>query len=448
MPKLRLLRKDHVLLLNSEVTKDYPWFYQLLIDNEQITEEFAKNLPQNQQLFFENILNHVIKQAVSEWVGDENRPCEDMGTDKKNWKQCSLCGQPNRWIFYIINQLNSIRINVGRECVKHFGINVGRGRMTLEQLIKNAKRVSRMAKLNEKYPQLSQIIEGWDQYLDKLPIILPAYLEEPYLKYGEEARQLYEDYLDERRDESVLEEFRIIINNVKPLVKKIDQYIEENANDQYIPTREIGRWLTNKGDKTTLKMLKEDGRIRWRTAHRIEEPTFMKSIVPKLNQLLSSLGLNVEGVDSLQGGYVIQINASPGIRFLCKHKPLILDYGGLLFGQEVDVPLTLNRLVEISRIYDERSLVLIINEISKQIKGTGIALKDYSYEFNEIIVVDSQGKYILANLRDLAEQFKGLAIGLNDKNAQDIALYINKIPGKRYSPSEMRNLEIPKWKYI
>ncbi|MCG9969648.1 hypothetical protein L9W92_16715 [Pelotomaculum terephthalicicum JT] len=135
--KLRLKNKERTLLLNSQVIEDYPWFHDLLKSNQRITEELIDSLSIDYQRFFDNMLNKVIGQATVEWEGNPQHPVDDL-EDKRT--PCTLCGQPTRWVFYIFNKWNGKNINVGSECVKHFGISVDKTGLTVDQLTKRATR--------------------------------------------------------------------------------------------------------------------------------------------------------------------------------------------------------------------------------------------------------------------------------------------------------------------
>lgn len=449
MSQLCLTKKEHNLLLNSKVTEDYPWLLQLLNDVDRITCDVVGTLPEEQQNFFKTLKDLVVKQAVSEWMCVESRyPVEDMGENRRDWKTCSLCGQPNRWIFYIHNTLNGNSQNVGSDCVKQFGINIDKTGMSMNQLIKNASHLYRLNMLNNKFLGISRILDGWDHFVSGLPIMIPLDIENKYLKLGERIRKIYKEYLDQKQDDSVFNELDSLFKERKSLLNEINHYVEEKKSVKFIPTRSIVRWLENRKNKVALKMLKEDGIITWRTIHRIEEPDFMVFLQPDLNRILAKVGATVHNTDTQQKGYVIEFSLVNGLKLFIKHKEFMLMYGGLLFGEDLDDVFKIENIVKMSQVYDEYSMDVLILNIGKQVHGSGILLKDFNYEFNEIIIFEEENnKYFIAELKTFAEKFKGLVFGFNEDTVDNLARYVHKLPNKRYSKEELDKYEIPIWMY-
>jgi hypothetical protein len=112
----RLQMRDRTLLLHSEVIKQFPEILKIIGENVKITDELISSLSHDNKNFFDNVLNQVLKQAISEWKGDPEK-IEDTGPDPSKRKRCSLENNPNRYIFYIVNKLNGTSLNVGSECI-------------------------------------------------------------------------------------------------------------------------------------------------------------------------------------------------------------------------------------------------------------------------------------------------------------------------------------------
>lgn len=446
MSQLCLNKKERNLLLNSKVTEDYPWLFKLLNDVDRITYDVVATLPEEQQNFFQTLKDLILKQAVSEWMCLENCPVEDMGENKRDWIPCSLCGQPNRWIFYIHNTLNGNRLNVGSECVKQFGINIEKTGMSMNQLIKNASRLYRLNLVNNKFPGISRILDGWDHFVSGLPIMISLDLEEKYQYLGERIRKIFNEYLDQKKDNSVFNELELLFKERERLLSEIDHYVGEKKHDKFIPNRTIIRWLENRKNRVALTMLKEDGRITWRTIHRIEEPNFMISLQPDLSRLLDKVGAAVQSTDTQRKGYVIEFSLVKGLKLFIKHNEFMLTYGGLLFGEDLGEVFNAGSIVKMGQVYDERSMYVLISNLREQVQGSGILLTDFDYEFNEILIQE-ENKYLITELKTFAETFKGLVFGFNEDTVDDLIRYVRELPNKRYSKKELDRLEIPTWRY-
>jgi hypothetical protein len=434
--------KDRTLLINSQVIEDYPWLKKLLKENEIISNDDIALLPLEQQNFFQNMLATVIKQAVGEWKADDVYPTEDLGSDKTNWIRCALCHQPNRYIFYISNKLNSNSLNVGSECVKEFGIDLGHKGMSADKLIKEAKKLKRMSDINLQFPGISRLINSWSNKLEEQPIIIPTRFESPYFEIGSKIKMLYEGYVERKLDEGIFEDIKRLLDESNELINAIEQYVKENISKKFVPSKNISDWLRRRGDFETIKMLKKNGRITWGTAHRIGEPQFVNSIIPDFNQSLKNINIRIEGADLDKEGYIITYLDFARIRFFCKHKDFVLDFGGLLFGEELIVPFKAETVIAKSRVLEETSKELIVDRIKEITRGAEAHIRNYDSKFDEITIYeDLSSKYLVASMTAIVEEFKELALGLGDKTVEDFVAYINKLSVKRYTLKEIEDIE-------
>lgn len=441
--KLYLRQKDRMLLLYSSIIEDHPWLYDLLANNEKFTHELYENASEAQRVFLDNLLNPLITQAVEEWKG-EGELVDILSPDRSEWVKCSLCGTPNRFIFYITNKLNGESLNVGSECVKYFGFKIGDQRMNTKQLIKNKMIFLNLKKLNEKFPGIQKVVEQWNSRLESYPIVLPLILENNYLDLGERLRHYYHKYLNQEVDDGVFPQVETVLIERDDILKRIQQYVTDNIDRKYIPGKLIERWLKAKGDYEALEMLKKDGEITWKTVHRIEEPEFMKSLLNDFNRVLRDFKVKILNVNRDSGSYVVEPSVNPKIRLMCKHKKLTLDYGGLLFGEELIRPYDFHHLVEISLLEnDENTYISVIDVLKTLSKGSGVRFEEYNIELDRINVFEkSTGKYlIINNLMDFLNKFKNLAFGVGNQSINDMVKYINALKVRRYTKEEMKQYD-------
>jgi hypothetical protein len=427
---LWLVNKERTLLLNSQVTEEYPWFYEFLESNPKITVEIVDALPPDKKDFCENIVPKIKLQATEEWKGNPDHPVDDLGEDRI---PCSLCGQPNKWIFYIVNQLNNKELNVGSDCVTHFGIDTGRPGFTVDQLVKGATRIRLLNKLNKRFSGIDAIVAGWDRALNTYPIIIPLSLEKPYQELGDKVKKLYEEYLSGMSDEEEFSELDLLLKTRQEIVQKIDTYVKENVSDKFIPRRNILNYV----DRELLKKIQLDGRLTWGTLYRIAEPGLMKSIIPELNVKLHDIGMEIEKADTERVGYVIKIHSRNDSLLFCKYRKFLLDFGCLLFNEDPIGVLNIERIMAISSVYDEYSHDRIIQEIAAILNKGNIEISSSDYENNEIVIYERPtNKYLILALKEFVERFKGLGVPL-----EEITSYIAKLPNKRYSKEELADLQ-------
>lgn len=442
---LSLKMKERALLLYSSVVENYPWLREFLQQNEKITSDLVEDLPVEQRTFLGSMLDRIIQAATNEWKGDENRIGEDRGPDRRDWEKCSLCGQPNRYIFYITNIINGRSLNVGSDCIKYFWED-GKiyGSMTFNEIKKHIRRTKRQGELEEKFRGIVQTVENWRKRLDSYPLVMPAFLEKKYNDAGEKLGMLYEGYLNEDYDEGI---FDIISNTLKEfdaILKEVEEYVKINAKARFIATRDIAMWLKERGYASILEMIKEDnGLITWRTGYRIEEPGFLESIVPDLNiKLGKSVNVRILAVDSYRGGYVFEHSQNPGIKLLIRHRELLLDFGYLLFEGDPLIPLNMENLLKKSTIYDENSIDNVIKNMVDLLRFSDVRLWGYSYEANELIVyLKNEQRYIVSDLKALAEKFKNFLLDADNSEIEELVSYISGFKGKRYTLAEIIETE-------
>ena len=72
----------------------------------------------------------------------------------------------------------------------------------------------------------------------------------------------------------------------------------------------------------------------------------------------------------------------------------------------------------------------------------------FDYELNEVEIYEGKtGKYLLANVKEIAVNFKGLAIGAKNQTVEDLIQYINSLSVKRYTLEELKDLKEAREKF-
>ena len=443
----RLPMRDRTLLLNSEIIKQFPEIKRIIEETVKISDEFVSNLPEDKKNFFDNVLNKVLKEAISEWKGDPEK-IEDTGPDRSKRKRCSLENNPNRYIFYINNKLNGTSLNVGSECINHFweSLSSNYEGKTIAQLKRDAGKIRLLSDLNDKIPGISRIIDSWNLPVSDCEVILPRFLEKPYLDLEKKASRLFDDYLNGKEECNYAEELKLILENQRELICGIEQYTLEKSSNKFVPKKEVRIWLNNQGLTKVIDKLKDDGIIKWPTAHRIAESSFMNSLIPTLNTKgIMNLDLKIISADERRSGYIVEATKSKMNLFI-KHKDLIFDFGWLIFDDEEPLEeLSLESLLKYCSINDKKD---ILNFLDFMTYRHGISFEEVDLESNEVFVFDEYvGKYVSTKPLQLANKFKGLVIGAKDITSKEFLNYIKNLPGSRYSKSELEELRLNRWEF-
>lgn len=432
------------LVLSSKVIEDYPWLQEFLENNPTIMKKELKESYPEHVNFFENMFLLITKQASEEWESDSEHPIDQLLGEERI--PCELCGHKIKYLCAIRNKFNNNKLTIGSECVKHFGIDLGK---SMSQLIKDMHKTKRLNRLNNIFPGINRLIDFWDETINKYSIIIPYKLEKPYLQLGKEIKNIFENYLEKGNPEfeTVSEKLSDLIKQQKVLLKDIDKYVSKNKTVKFIPTKEVAEWLKRKGGTTSLQCLqwlKEDGVVSWRTAFRIEERSFMNSIAADLKNCLKRIGIKYKNITSHnnKNGYVITTQKFPNIQLFLPHKDFFLKHWGVITNTEtekIDTPLDLKNVIEISKIFGERSLILIMNQLEK-LSVPGIKFDGYDLDLKQLILIDKKtNEYLIFTLNQVAEDCKAIALGIEKESSKAFKAYLDTQTSKKYSKAEYKD---------
>lgn len=435
--------RERRLLLDSEVIKDYPEIQKVLVENGSINHKLIGTLPQKQRNFFINVFPFVLNVATSEWKRDNGKGVyEDMGPDENNWKRCSLDNTPNRHIFYIVNRVNGNRLNVGSSCILNFWDGKIEGK-PIKKIMEEGRELKLLNILEEKYPGITRTIENWNSYVDGLDVMLPNNLETPYFELGKKVKGLVRDYIKKGDCDlhKLVQEFAVIIREREKHINKIKDYVKKMECNRFAPNENIKNWLRANSSAATREAkneIKKCGLITWKSAWRIREYNFMKSIVPGLNKALERLDMVIAGIDRFREGYILVSKRQKNIKLFAKHGDLVKDCGWVLFGEDPR-PAILEKTIQYCCLYDDNSIYEVVSELNTALKNKGLKFGHPDFDQNDVDIFNSKtNTYILCDLSGVAEKFKGIVIGCKDIQLKDLEKFVANYKGKRYTKGELR----------
>lgn len=420
--RLAIRKKDHTVLLLSEITKDYHWFYQLLTQNDKITDDIVRSLHKNEKNFIENMLPILLQQAILEWK-EKNQPPTDLGEDKEKWIRCSLCGTPNRYIHYIINKQSNKEINVGSDCVKEYAFNEG----NTEHQRQKARKIRRLNLLNTELPGIKRKVENWFEELEKFDVWIPLSISKNYRNIGEELIKVYNNFLEGKGSEiESIGEIKNYLNQGEQEIRKFNEYVQTNRRNDFVVTKDIYNWIkqnmTSQSVQIAFDLLKSDGIITYQTAHRICETGFMKRIQRLLNHHLNEKNIEIKGFDNSEESYLIEIGELKNCKLYISHRELLQKFGWVLFNEEPFVNLNVVEFINSASIKDERSMDILLKAISGRIKRETVILKGYDYDFNEIVLFNKRSnKHSVHDLQKFVSQYKVLSIKYNKNKINQLS---------------------------
>lgn len=438
MRERRILKqKDHILLLKSEIIKEYPELFKLLKEHSCITKSILNLLPSSERNIVDRMLNSIVAKAWDEWEGKEDEPYDDLGSRRI---KCSLCQSDNKLVFLIQNRFNGTVLNVGSTCILEFGSNLefGRERKSVKQIIKERRKIARKASILREIPEASTIDE-W--FALNYSIVLPTPVTRGYRQCGERLIKIYNEYLDGKRDRTVFKEISQELARRHGWISQFDEYVEKNKDKPFVATKEIAEWSKYHLETQWNDVLNETGFVTWGIACRLVEKNFMSSLIPLLNQVIYPVGMQISGINEQKKAYLMQSVSNTDITIGCSHNYMLLNFGAPLFQQQMDFPLSLETILKEAFIANDRTLVVVLNELESFLKRKKFSIYQRNYEANEIIIYENDTKkYLKMNMTTFANKFLSDALGSNP-HVENMLNFIKSSTGKRYTYDEIHNFE-------
>lgn len=409
-------RERRLLFVSSifnSINDDYPWLKSFIEENPKAKYDDIRGNHERED-FFNNRYPEILKQAITEWGSHKTNPVEI-----KEWGdnfRCDLCYHRIINVCTIVNRLNDKELKVGTECVKHFGI-------TFEQdpikLLEAQRKMKRVNILEKEIPGIENEIRRWNDDVDLVPLLLPDRIVNPFSVLGDKAKNIFESFIErsavpenDLKDIGVLKE---IIIEKKSATQEIQEYISNNKNDIFIPNRQIINWVEDKNkrypDDPTLQWLKEDGKIKMRTAFRIGEQGYLESLIPKLNAIVKRAGWNIDGIIQYRGvlGYEVYIQEFKLLVF-CGYENFIYEFGEEIFNKNASTILEEKKIIGMCQIHTDVAMKTILDKIERLILGR-YTRYSHDQKMDEIIFVQySLGSndylYITKKLSTFIDNFK------------------------------------------
>lgn len=436
----RLDRDHYVLLKNSKVIEDHQEIKILLHENEEITDKLINTLTPEMQNTMKNVVPELILLAEKEWVVDIYSS-EDLGEDENDWIYCGLCGrQKNRYVHYIKNTQNDNIVNVGSTCITKFTIIDNQG-MTTSEFFKRSKNIQKINELNNRFPGIINKSRTWYNAIQFCSLILPFHIETPYLKLGElldhNINYFIDNHLSKHEKEQIYKDIEDIFSKERHLLQTIEDYVEENRDKKFIAKGHLRTWCTNRSDSNIiLNGLKEEGVITYKTAHRIVESDFMKTMVKELNKCFAPLGFLDWVPLANEESYLTQCSPLEHVRITIPHGLLLRRFGNCIFDASNELP-NKEDVLKLCKPVEQKGYYELIVNLSKALKKSGIIYYNQDFYFNEVIYyLESEDKYIITKLTDFVHKFYYLAYE-SDPSLQEIAEYISNPSLKRHNKKDI-----------
>ena len=236
------------LLVHSSLINQHEYLMPAMSKFDKISKSDLENpdyidyFPKDVASFFMYSFDTLIGEAEKEWEQDSY--CEEIPIGQR---ACELCGYARlKFLHKIRNNITSKELHVGSECISKFN-NIYKS-AEVSQAVKVKKRdaaaLRRQANINEKIPDIKNMLDDWHKKLHDNPIVLPTYLEESIRKLLNAASSLYEEYVSGKSCEtSVFYEINKIIPQIDASIQEMEAFNKENQNKPYVCTKAYKDWI-------------------------------------------------------------------------------------------------------------------------------------------------------------------------------------------------------------
>jgi hypothetical protein len=404
-------KKEVKLLFLSKILNEYEDLRQILIRHGSISQDVFDTLPVDKQKFLRSSIRAILTQAENEWfiVDDEY---EDLGEDwdiKPLPIHCDLCGEKLRYKHCIQNKFSDKKIIVGGTCVK--------GRFTTldgksaDKVQEEQSRLRRRVYLEGKFEGIVDAVNNGDRIFDSLKLMVPDSIKQPYYQAEKSLVERYERYIaGKENDIDELQAAWVRFNSTRSLVIDYDQ---KNKGKQWKATLKIEKDLRGQGKDDVIELLhQEECEIIPLTLYRIEETTFLKSLIPLWNSYLADIGIKIDRLHEALPSYIFSHKKMSSLTLQISHKVMGLNFGNLLFDGQSLEELTAQNVVMNSTLYQTpQSLRLVMQAIRSYVRLLGLEVEGVYEDIQRIVFYDKKNfEYVQTDLHLLAERNAPIAL--------------------------------------
>lgn len=436
MTELIVTQREINLLSGSKIIEDYPVLKEFIEVTPNLTKDKLITLSKKAQLFFNDIYPKVKNEVTNEWVVDKS----SVDYVEGNKVSCELCGhRPIKNICVIENIFTKKRLKVGTECVEYFCIGKD---VDLKKLSKEAKKIKLLEDLNSTFPGISTVIDNWGNLIERQVIIIKHDVKDKYISIGDRIKVLFNKYRDDKTNNAdrikIINEMDLLLNKGKIEKENIEKYVNQTKDNLLAPKKIYFRDISEQYKSNAIKMVEEDGLIMSRTLWRINNLYFSNSLVESINFELNKINFNIENTSVLNGkiGYLMVYKNIKKYKLFCTYNDFCSNCYSIITGEDRDNKVDFDLLINISEIADEKSLERAVYVAFNMIKGGYFSVYYTDYDYNEIIVSNSNLYYKLDMKKFINSFKKEILIGSNEFG-EEVLEWISKNISKSQAKSDV-----------
>ena len=308
-----------------------------------------------------SLIDTVIKEWYAERVSEED-PDKNV--------RCGLCNTPNKYLYFIRNRLNGQTLNVGSSCITKFPGMEGyiEQKKQMSQIHKNHRIVARRMEFHKRFPDVEETISNADNYMDSLPIVLPAELYNKLKNTGNRMHAVYNVYVNEGKKpiQSALDSFELFElakTQFSLLSKEADGFITENRGNPLICKKREVDWLLLHHKKSTVQRIAENGgKYNEYTLGAVSSYDFVKSYIKLFIERNRSKFIKLKTMNdrTLNFQAVLSMTEYPQIQYTIKFSDFMKQIGAkcILDEEYTYSEKELLGIAQINRTYENLNTIL------------------------------------------------------------------------------------------
>lgn len=403
----------NVILLSEFINENpqYNWLkvYMNSKEKKNITKEDLEQLSEAQIAMLDGPLyKNLYESSSNEWIIEKH---EDYSS-RNDKPKCALCGESGlAQATFLRNIRNQNLITVGSTCITTYKDLKTVDGKSEKEFRKNILKQKRNLMLESKLTGIVKEIFDWNKYEDQLSVFVNKTLFEEYKNLYRNISDLYEKYLkisNNTKAKEISDKIIDIAKKGRDLRAKMKEYEKKHSGNEWSITPQIKKWCFDNGADRIITMLREDGKISFRTAYNISEASLMDKVLNKIKCYLDEDSIFINKINYNNNVVQFYLNEEKGILWDLEYVKIVDFYGERLFElpyQEV----SLEKIIEDSKINEYTSLENAIKELDKLIVGTRFDLisEDVDAYKNEAYFIGhKENKYYRINLNEFVNNLK------------------------------------------
>lgn len=426
--------QERNLIANSTICDNDLELKQILMSyDKSILKNDLDHIKFKNERVFKNLISHEYREAIINRSSLEWRHDRPLGL-KKN--PCELCGcTQSEQKYLIVNDINKNKLEVGSSCITKFPSIDSRYK---GESIKNYEKwskyspdkIDRLGIFNDLFGGGRDIYKDWELKYNSYDIEFPNDFDKEFALLMKNSRKYYRDFINGNIDESEVIKFKNCIQDSEYFFDKVSKFYNDNRNNKYICTKEIGDLYKRLNYNNSLIIIKDlKCQIPKEFSKYITNKEFISRFTTEIENCFEEVDLKFRYINDNEIVFSYQYNNFEDILLrisLTHFSELCYE---IFYGDDLK---NFSKVIKtIALLNDRNNINEFLGIIQFIIKGTGYYFEyDKSKNDNHNILVKKRGvkKSALMKVSDLLYRYPQI-------------LYLDKNESKNFIIDEIKELK-------